>query len=549
MWGWVDDLTQVLGAGIGSDIGGTIGTIANPIPGLDLITGVGGSVLGAYVGDRIAAGFDRAMSGSSNSGSSSSSSPAKTSPSTTSPSKTSPTLPKVLSEAQGLAADAKNEETTRLVNMTTILNDLDDDAKIQLSTVKAEAAAANKEVTDLTQAIKDEITAIGLTNNPQAQQALRDLLSAQHQQLKTIHDEQRTLSSAVTQATKNAAEKYDAVGKSSSGSSAPSSGGSATNPSTSTTNPSTSTTNPSTSTTNPSTSTTNPSTSTTNPSTSTTTSSNTYTPQELAAMESESPSGTSAEGLGGGGYAGSGISTLADILPMMMMPAMMAPEMAMSGLGGQRAEPGGMAPGGTLASNTTPTPPSDAGPNTPNGNASGSDGGGSGGGGKSQIVSSDTDTTPASSVQSVGNSVPVGPNNDVKLPDGTTTQAPNGQAATAARAALNGANPADAYQQAGVALPPPGTPVINPVAPGELQPGDIGVWKDHQVMALGDSKVLVDGQVQPESSIGSSPDFLGWMRPTQQSAAQPTAPAPVAATPASAPSAAVPVPIATGAPS
>jgi hypothetical protein len=110
---------------------------------------------------------------------------------------------------------------------------------------------------------------------------------------------------------------------------------------------------------------------------------------------------------------------------------------------------------------------------------------------------------------------------DVKLPDGTSIQAPNGQAATAVRAAMDGANPADAYQQAGVTLPPPGTPILNPIAPHDLQTGDIGVWKDHQVMALGGGKVLVDGQVQPASGLGSSPDFLGWMRPTQSSPAPP----------------------------
>jgi hypothetical protein len=153
-------------------------------------------------------------------------------------------------------------------------------------------------------------------------------------------------------------------------------------------------------------------------------------------------------------------------------------------------------------------------------------------------------------VQSAGNSVPAGPNTDVKLPDGSTTHAPNVQAANAARAALTGANPADAYQQAGVTLPPPGTPILNPVAPGDLQAGDVGMWKDHQVMALGADKVLVNGQVQAESSVGSSPDFLGWMRPTQASPAQPAAPAPTAVTSAAPPpTGAMPVPPATGTPS
>jgi hypothetical protein len=64
-------------------------------------------------------------------------------------------------------------------------------------------------------------------------------------------------------------------------------------------------------------------------------------------------------------------------------------------------------------------------------------------------------TVPASSLRSVGNSVPAGSNTDVK-PDGTTTPASNMQAATAGRAAQSGATSADAGQQAGMALPPLG---------------------------------------------------------------------------------------------
>jgi Domain of unknown function (DUF4226) len=118
-----------------------------------------------------------------------------------------------------------------------------------------------------------------------------------------------------------------------------------------------------------------------------------------------------------------------------------------------------------------------------------------------------------------GNDMPT----DVTLPDGSTAHAPSPQAATALRAALNGASVSDAYQQAGITLPPAGSPVLDPVPPGHLQPGDVGVWKDHMVMALGDSKVLVSGQVQPQSSMGSGPDFLGWMDPTkpQQPGGQP----------------------------
>ena len=121
----------------------------------------------------------------------------------------------------------------------------------------------------------------------------------------------------------------------------------------------------------------------------------------------------------------------------------------------------------------------------------------------------------------------------VALPNGESTEARTVQGATAARAALDGAPVADAWHQAGVNVPPPGTPVTDPIPPTKLKAGDVGVWQDHLVMALGDGKVLVSGQVQPLSSVGSSPDFLGWMDPSAQATkgAEPTAvtpPAPAA---------------------
>jgi hypothetical protein len=114
---------------------------------------------------------------------------------------------------------------------------------------------------------------------------------------------------------------------------------------------------------------------------------------------------------------------------------------------------------------------------------------------------------------------------DVKLPDGTLAHARNTQEAIAARAAVGGATVGDAYKSAGVDLPPAGTPVTDPLPPTQLKAGDVGVWKDHLVMALGDGKVLVNGQVQPQDSLGSGPDFLGWIDPTKH-AGTPAPPAP-----------------------
>ncbi|MDP7707391.1 DUF4226 domain-containing protein [Mycobacterium sp. TY815] len=106
------------------------------------------------------------------------------------------------------------------------------------------------------------------------------------------------------------------------------------------------------------------------------------------------------------------------------------------------------------------------------------------------------------------------PTAHVSLPDGTTADARSAQGATAVKAALNGASVTDAWRQAGVTVPPPGTPVTAPIPPTKLQAGDVGVWKDHLVMALGSGKVLVSGQVQPLTSVGSGPDFLGWTDPS-----------------------------------
>jgi hypothetical protein len=248
-----------------------------------------------------------------------------------------------------------------------------------------------------------------------------------------------------------------------------------------------------------------------------------------------------------------------DLMPLEMMSMMGG----MGGMGRQNM------PMQTQPTTPTPAPlpsyipPQGTGidPSGVNASGGGASGNGAGGGGRTQSVSNDNDsgTQPASSATSGGNAVPAGSKNEVTLPDGTTTRAPNAQAASAAQAALKGATPDDAYQQAGITLPPAGTPVVNPIAPGDLQPGDIGVWKDHHVMALGDNKVLVNGQVQPASSLfndGSSPDdFFGWIRPTQQSPAQPTAPpptsvsAPAAPSAPGAPGAGMPLSVTTGAPS
>lgn len=145
------------------------------------------------------------------------------------------------------------------------------------------------------------------------------------------------------------------------------------------------------------------------------------------------------------------------------------------------------------------------------------------------------DTTPAGDHPvTAAPAAHAGPNLSVSLPDGTTTTARTelGREVVTSMMA-NGSNVADEYAKKNIVLPPPGTPVIDAVSPSMLKAGDVGMWKDHYVTALGDNKVWVSGQVQSLESLGSSPDFLGWFDPTAKSGAAPAAPpaAPPAADP------------------
>ncbi|MBY0440585.1 MAG: DUF4226 domain-containing protein [Mycobacteriaceae bacterium] len=107
----------------------------------------------------------------------------------------------------------------------------------------------------------------------------------------------------------------------------------------------------------------------------------------------------------------------------------------------------------------------------------------------------------------------------VKLPDGSTVRVDNSAVAQAGRAVLQGVNINDAFQQAGIPLSPPGTPVTAPVSPSRLAFGDIGQYTDHRVMALGGSKVWLNGQVTALEQLETGPNFLGWEHPATAPAA------------------------------
>ncbi|WP_343575659.1 DUF4226 domain-containing protein [Mycobacterium sp.] len=118
----------------------------------------------------------------------------------------------------------------------------------------------------------------------------------------------------------------------------------------------------------------------------------------------------------------------------------------------------------------------------------------------------------------------------VTLPDGETLTASSPQLAAVIEAAARGTPIAEAFQQQGMTLPPPGTAVSDPVDPSQLAPGDIGMFTDRHALALGPGRALVNGQIQHISTV-NGPDFLGWEHPPAPvDAPAPDAPDPPAPT-------------------
>jgi hypothetical protein len=137
-------------------------------------------------------------------------------------------------------------------------------------------------------------------------------------------------------------------------------------------------------------------------------------------------------------------------------------------------------------------------------------------GDKVQPVSTGPGTAPVAAAPATAPAeAPVDAGRSVVLPDGTPVTASNEKAAAATRAVLGGTDVTAAYQAQGVQIPPPGTPVTTPVDPSRLEPGDIASFEGRPpVMAAGNGKIWMDGQLQPLSAMGSAEDFLGWSRPT-----------------------------------
>ncbi|MCV7034904.1 MULTISPECIES: DUF4226 domain-containing protein [Mycobacterium] len=122
----------------------------------------------------------------------------------------------------------------------------------------------------------------------------------------------------------------------------------------------------------------------------------------------------------------------------------------------------------------------------------------------------------------------------VQMPDGSPVTSSSPQKAAAMRAVLNGSSVTDGLKSAGLDIPPPGTPITRPADPNHLDPGDIAQFKSREpVMWMGNGKIWLDGQLQPQSALPTGSDFLGWADPTQLggsvAAPAPAAPAPPAA--------------------
>ncbi|MGW4117493.1 NlpC/P60 family protein [Nocardia sp. NPDC004711] len=127
----------------------------------------------------------------------------------------------------------------------------------------------------------------------------------------------------------------------------------------------------------------------------------------------------------------------------------------------------------------------------------------------------------------------------VTLPDGSTVEAPNQQAADAVRNALSavgtpyvwgGETPGAgmdcsgltqwAYAQAGVSLPRLAQEQgygHQRVGPGDLMPGDLAVWDGHVAMVIGNGQLVEAGdpvRIGPIRTENSGMRFLGFYRPT-----------------------------------
>ncbi len=108
----------------------------------------------------------------------------------------------------------------------------------------------------------------------------------------------------------------------------------------------------------------------------------------------------------------------------------------------------------------------------------------------------------------------------VHLPDGDIVTAPSPELAAAITAAIAGTPVAEAYGQQGITIPAPGTAVAHPVDPARLVAGDVGILTDRHAVALGNGKAVLNGKIEPISSV-TGPSFLGWEHPPEPGSSTP----------------------------
>jgi hypothetical protein len=415
----------------------------------------------------------------------------------------------------GEAADKDNADAGTVADVITQLHELDKSAAATIDAIHAAGTAGQQQLDNIGKDVNDKITELGpRLDTPAGQQELRDFLKEKLTAAKKVLDQQIADADAKARHTRELTEKYGGIGGDDSGKGGTEpagnggggsagggeSGGGGASPADQGTAP-------------------------------------------AAAPAAAAPPAAPTSPFGQGMMPGAGMMPAGMGIPQMPsfggggMPGLGGgdPLSALSGLGGGQG--GGHEPGLRDDQNSGDDPKS--GSSDPKFHddpaMSGTENGKSGtDGAPTTPAAADSPSTAAG--EAAGNHTPADPaaapappaTTHVALPNGESAEARTVQGATAVKAAVGGATVADAWHQAGVNVPPPGTPVTDPIPPTKLQAGDVGVWQDHLVMALGNGKVLVSGQVQPLSSVGSSPDFLGWMDPSAQAAkaVQPVPPTP-----------------------
>ncbi|GFG83219.1 DUF4226 domain-containing protein [Mycobacterium paragordonae] len=128
----------------------------------------------------------------------------------------------------------------------------------------------------------------------------------------------------------------------------------------------------------------------------------------------------------------------------------------------------------------------------------------------------------------------------ITLADGTPVTVDNPQLAAALKDIQSGTNPAEAFRNHQIVLPPTTAPPATPLSPGQLHVGSYATYSNGDiVVAFGPDKAWVDGRMQPIAA-AAKPGFLGWQNPPAPTAA--AAPAlPVASLPSAVPAPAAPV--------